>query len=374
VPPSISSYPSSQIDNPSMASRIEISKRLVMLNTASAVLARTINVSVVVWLHAYLLRRISPGEYQLLPLLTSIIFLLPLFTSVLTSGLGRFVMAAYAQGDDRGVTQIVSTMLPLLSAAGGLLLTGGLVLAWHVDVVLSVPPERLWDARIMMALLVFSAATKPPLTAFSVGFYAQQKFVLCNVIGVGSELLRVFVLFVLLFGVSTRVLWVVVANVAAELAASGVMLVLSRRMIPALRFRRREIRWERARELVAFGGWSSLGMLAYRLRETVVLMILNRAKMPMDAAAYMDLAIFNIGSLGRRQIDTWTDVMAGPLYPVVTGMHALAEKDRVRSIYLRGGRLALWLMLLVVPPQVPLHSVACVDSVSGPAGPEGCRS
>jgi hypothetical protein len=101
-----------------MASRIEISKRLVLLNTASAVLTRAINVSLIVWLHQYLLRRISPEEYQLLPLLMSIIVLLPLMTAFLTAGLGRFMLTAYAQGDDRQVTQIVSTMFPLLLAAG----------------------------------------------------------------------------------------------------------------------------------------------------------------------------------------------------------------------------------------------------------------
>ncbi len=333
-----------------MAPRIEISKRLVLLNTASAVGARTIYLSVIVWLHQYLLLRIDPGEYQLLPVLTSIIVLLPLFTSMLTSGIGRFVLAAYVKGDDRGVTQIVSTMLPLLVAAGGIILIGGGLLAWFVEEVLTVPPAQRWDARLMMALLVLSAAVKPVLAAYGVGFFVQQRLVLYNLLNVGSEMLRVLVLFVLLFGVSTRVLWVVVASVTAELFMSLAVMIFSKRMIPALQFRRQEIRWARARELVSFGGWTSLGYLAFRMRETFVLLILNRAKMPMDAAAYMDLAAFNIGYLGRRQIDAWTDVMAGPLYPVVTGMHALGEKDRVRSIYLRGGRMALWLMLLVGLP------------------------
>jgi hypothetical protein len=99
-----------------MVSRVEISKRLVLINTASGILAKAINVSVVLWLHQYLLRRISPEEYSLLPLLMSIIVLLPLVTSILTAGLGRFVLTAYAQGDDGGVTQIVSTMVPFLLA------------------------------------------------------------------------------------------------------------------------------------------------------------------------------------------------------------------------------------------------------------------
>ncbi|MCL5281815.1 MAG: hypothetical protein M1376_18110, partial [Planctomycetes bacterium] len=216
-----------------MASRVEISKRLVLINTASAVLARIINLSVVVWLNAYLLRRISPEEFQLWPLLLSVIVLLPLVTSILTSGIGRFVLEAYAQGDDRRVTQIVSTMfLPLLGAAV-VILAGGLVLAWQIDKVLVVPAEQLWDARIMLALLILAAAVKPPCTAFSVSFFVQQKFALYNVILVASELLRVSLLFVLLFGIGTRVLWVVVANVVTELMVGAVLLVMSRRMIPA---------------------------------------------------------------------------------------------------------------------------------------------
>jgi O-antigen/teichoic acid export membrane protein len=327
-----------------MTSRVEISKRLVAINVASGVLARTINISVVVWLHQYLLRRISPEEYSLLPLLMSIIVLLPLLTSVLTAGLGRFVLAAYAQGNDRGVTQIVSTMFPLLVGAALLMLAGGWTFAWHVDQILCVPPERLSDARLMMALLVFSAAVKPPCTAFSIGFSVQQKFVLYNLLSVGNEMLRLLLLFVLLFGLGTRVLWVVVANVAAELVMTAAALILSRRLIPALRFRVREIQWARAWELLSFGGWSFVGEMTYRIKETAILFILNRMATPLDVAVY------SIGSLGRRQIDTWMNVLAGPLYPVVTSMHALGAADRVRAVYLRGGRIALWMALLAALP------------------------
>jgi len=340
-------------------SKVEISKRLVLINTASGVLARILNVSVVLWLHQYLLHRISPQEYSLLPLLLSLILLLPLVTSILTAGLGRFVLAAYAQGDDRGITQTVSTVFPLLAGAGALILAGGWILAWHVDAVLRIPLPQLWDARIMMALLVLAAAVRLPCTAFSVGFYVQQKFVLYNVLSVGMEVLRVLLLFVLLFGIGTRVLWVVVANVTAEMALTAVALTLSRRMIPALRFRRRAIQWARARELLSFGGWTFVGEITYKLREMVIFFVLNHMTTPLD------VTVFSLGTLGRRQLDTWMNVLAGPLYPVVTGMHALRARERVRAIYLRGGRLSLWIELLVVLPAV-LYAEPIIRLYAGP--------
>jgi O-antigen/teichoic acid export membrane protein len=329
-----------------MGSRVEISKRLVMINSASGVLARVLNIAMLLWLQQYLLRRITPGEYSLLPVLMGIIMLLPLFTSVLTSGLGRFLVAAYARGDDRGITQIVSTMFPLLLGASFFLMAGGLVFARYVDHILSIPPERVWDARMMTSLLALSVAIRPMFAAFGLGLYVRQKFVLQNIINVGTEVFRLLLMCVLLLGISARVLWVVVANVTAEIAMMSILAIVSRRLIPALRFRAAEIRWGRARELVTFGGWNFLGIMAYRLRETAIPVILNKLATPIDVTVYY------LGCLPRRQIDQWTDVVGAPLYPVVTGMHATGAEARLRSIYLRGGRMALWAVLAVALPAI----------------------
>jgi len=326
-----------------MTPRVEISKRLVAINTASAVLAKAISLIVILWVTQYLLGRVSREEYALMYTLVQIILVLPLVTSILTAGVGRYVLEAYAREDDHRVTQIVSTMLPLLLITGGIILTAGWIFSWYIDKVLVVPPERLWDARIMMALLALSAAVKPPCMAFSVAFYVRQKLVLSNVISLGGELLRAFLLFVLLLGISTRVLWVVVANVAAEMAVTLVSMVWSMRMMPALRFRAREIQWARARELVVFGGWSLLGYIAYRTREMIVTVIL-------ELYATAQVPFLAVGCLGRRQIDAWTDVIGGSLYPVVTSMHALGATDRIRSVFLRGGRIALWITLIIGLP------------------------
>jgi O-antigen/teichoic acid export membrane protein len=327
-----------------MSSQYEISKKLLLVNSASSVMGKVLNVSVLVWLNAYLLDRIGPEQFSLWPVLTTVILLMPTLTSVLTSGLGRYILAAYAQDDQRRVTQITSTMFVPLLATGALLLAGGLLLAWHVDSILSIPAGSESDARIMVALLVFSVAIRPPLAPFCVGLYVRQKFVLQNVIRLSCDVVRLSLLFILLFGVSTRVLWVIVANVVGELLTQIVLLIWSRRLIPALKFRVREIRWELTRELISFGGWNFLAVVAHRLRQTAMPLILNKLATPMD------VSLFHVGSLGRRQIDQWTYVATAPLYPVVTGLHAMGAKDRIRNLYLRGGRISLWVTLAVSVP------------------------
>jgi O-antigen/teichoic acid export membrane protein len=329
-----------------MDSRVEISKRLVLINSGSALLSQLIKVSVLLWLHQFLLRQIGPEQYQVYAVLMSVVILLPLLTAVLTAGIGRFVVAAYAKGDDREITQIVSTMFPLLLGAGALICAGGMVFSWYVDRILTIAPGQIWDARIMMALLFFSIATRPPCAAFSVGPYVRQKFVMQNVAKLCGELLRLLLLFALLFGVSTRILWVVVANVAAELALSAALIVMSLRLVPALRFRIGEIRWELFRRLTSFGWWNFLASAAARLQETAVPIMLNRM------TSEMELSVFYLGTMPRRQVDQWGLVMVAPLLPVVTGMHAAGAQDRIRSLYLRGGRIGLWIALAVALPAI----------------------
>jgi len=209
-----------------MNSRVQLSKRLLLINSASSVVRYVLSVSVLIWLSQYLLRRIGDVEYSLYPLVVGVIVFIPLLSLFLTAGLARFVTEAYAMGDDKKVTSIVSTMtVPLLGLAV-VCLVAGLTFSWHIGHILTIPAGRLWDARIMLGLLVCCTALRLPLTPFVFGLYVEQRFVLQNVIGLAAEVVRIAILFALLFGVSTRVLWVVVAEVTSQWFSSVVMVVV----------------------------------------------------------------------------------------------------------------------------------------------------
>jgi len=328
---------------------VEISKRLLLVNSASSVAARIISMSVVVWLQQYLLKRISAEEYSLLPVLSSVIVFLPLLTVVFSAGLSRYATEAYARGDERRVTQIVSTMLPLHLAAGLVLLLAGGLLTLYTDSVLNIAPGHLGEARLMMALMVLSVAVPFMVAPYSVGLYVRQKFILSSALGVGQELLRLTLLFVLIFGVSVSVVWVVVASVGANMAGLAVNQVISRRLVPALKFRASEIRWAMARELTGFGGWSVLGSLSEMVRMSSIPIILNWL------ATAVEVNCWYIGFLPYTYVQQACGLVAGPLMPQLTAMHAVGSKDRLQSAYLRGNRYALWLTMAMAVPLMVFH-------------------
>jgi len=325
-------------------SRIEISKKLVLINSASSLATRMLSLSVLVWLQQYLLKRISPEEYSLLPLLYSVMAFAPLITTVLTGGLGRFITVAYARDDDEEVTRIVSTMFPILCVAGVLFLAGGWTFAWYIDRVLTIAPERVWDARIMMAILMFSAAVRLPLAPFGAGFFVRQKFVLENLIQVGTELFRLTLLFTLLFGVSTRVLWIITASTVAELVNLTITRSISMRLVPALRFRIKAIHWPIAKEITSFGGWSFVAQAADTVRSSADAIILNKFATPIDLGA------FHIGSLPARHAQGASMAIRGPMAPALTSFYSTGRTDRLAHAYIRIGRLNLLFYLGIAVP------------------------
>ena len=324
---------------------MEISKRLVFINSASAVATRVLSLTVLLWLQQYLLDRISPEEYSLYPVIMSVMMFAPLGSTILTSGLARYIVEAYACGDDRKVTGIVTSMFPYLLLGGVILLGAGLVFSWNIDHILTITPDRIWDARIMMGLLIFFAALRLVFAPFGVGLYVRQKFVLFNLIQLGTEILRIVFLFLLLFGVSTRVLWVVVAAVVSSLFNLITITVVSRRLIPTLRLDWSTFERKAAKDVISFGSWNFLGRVAHAINTSAAPIILNKL------ATALDVTCFHLGAMFYRQVFQGWSLVSNPLQPALTAMHSIGSPERLKEAYLRGNRYGLWLVMF---PTVPL--------------------
>lgn len=325
---------------------VAISKKLVLINTLSSLLRAFLHLLVVVWLQQYLLKRITAEEYSLLPVVGAIMAFVPLVGVILTSGIGRYIVEAYSVGDNDRVTQIVSTITPFLCAGGLLVMLGGGLMLWKVEYVLSIEPSRVAEARIMLGLMLAVFVAGMVLNPFCVGFYARQKFVWVDMLETAGEVLRILLLLLLLFGVSTRVLWVVVASSSAAGSALAVRFVISRRLLPALRFRISAIRRELVKDLLSFGSWSFLGQTATLIRANADVIILQKL------ATAVDVSAFHLGSLVDRQLRQLTMTATSTVQPALIAMHAKKKEEGLKNAFLRGGRLQLWAVMMFGVPLI----------------------
>ncbi len=329
-----------------MAKSSPMSKRVLATNSGASMAAHLVNLAVQLWVVSYLLNRIPAEEFQLWPIVQGLAMFLPILNTILTAGLGRYVNEAYAQGDGRRITEITSTMFfPCLGVgvALGLLV---LFLAWQADSVLDLPEGRVWEAQLMILILLGPMPLTICTAPFKVGLYVRQKFVLDGAIKSGGVLLRAALLLILLLSLSPRVLWVAVASTSAGLLQQSLIFFLSRRLVPELRFSLSHLNWQPAREIMGFGVWATVSRLGGALRMAADPIILNRL------AGAVAVNSFHVGLMVDRNAQTLLQRAQFPLVPVLTTMHATGERGRLANAFMRSTRLLLWLSLLAATPLV----------------------
>ena len=327
-----------------MSSGSKVSKSLILVNSLSSIALRLLSVTVLIWTQQYLLRRISAEEYALYPVLVSTMIFAPILTELLTGGVARYAVEAYSTGNQRRIVEIVSSMFPVLLLVTLIFLGLGGIFIGYLDRILTIDPKYLGDARLMMALMVFGSASRLLTIPFVLGFHVSQRFAALNLIHFAEGIFKIAILFTLLFEVSARVLWVVVATVTAGLGALVVQFVVSRSLVPSLKFRPSLFQWDTAKVLLSFGGWTAIGNLAHVIQQSAPAIILNKL------GTSVDVATFHIGSIADRQIRMMTAIGLAPLQPALTTLHATQRSSSLRSAYLRGGRYYLWIILFAACP------------------------
>ena len=323
---------------------ITVSKKLVAVNSASFVLAKVLNVSILLWMYQYLLTRIPVDEFAVYPIVATIIVFGPLFFSFLTSGISRYIIEAYAKGDFEGVVRITSSVFPLLLGYSTVFAVLGTLFSLNIDVFLNFPANMVGDAQFMSLLLVANLTFQMVFLPFTVGFHVKQKFVELNIIGVARDVIRIILLVILLVGVGPSVVWIVIATVIAELLHLIVVVLRSRGFVPELRCKLEYFDWNMATKIMAFGLWTTVGQLGNIMYTHAATIILNLFGTSLDVTNYY------LGSTLFRQIHGTIKLASQPLQPAMTAMHSLDDYSLLSSTVRRGGRYALWVSLLAACP------------------------
>jgi O-antigen/teichoic acid export membrane protein len=329
-----------------MTQGIPISRKLVFVNSLSGVIARIINVGLLFWLHRYLISRIPTDEYALYPVFVSMSMFLLLLKTLLSTGLVRYITEAKAQNDAERMERIVSTIFFVSAIVSVGTLFGGSFFALNIEKIITVETRYTTEATIMATVIIASFAFRVLLSPFDIGLIVDQRFVLFNMIEVCTVIVRIILLLVLLLGVSTRVIWVPIATECAQIVGISARSLLSRRLLPELRFKRNLIDGSIAKELLSFGGWSFIGQIANRIRMQADPIILNKL------ATSFDVTCFYLGNVMLEQINALVIKVSQTVLPGLTAMHATDQNERIGNAFIRYGRLMIWAFMLVALPLI----------------------
>lgn len=322
----------------------DVSKGRVLLNSASSAVTLVVNLTVLVWLQQFLIKRISPEEYSILPVVMSLMAFGPIIDTALTTGIGRYVTVAYAQGDETRITKISSTMLVILTACALPLTVILLIASQFLDRLVKIEPAHLADAKMMFLLTSLTLCVRLPLSALDSGMMVRHRLTYEDAINISSQLLRLGLMFALLFGLGARVLWVVVATQTGEIVRLLLNTYVSSRMLPSLRFSRAHIDFSLGREIVGYGSWNVVQRSAEIAKRAADPLLLNRF------ASALDVATFHVAGIAPRQLTVMMTPLIRPFIPVFATFSANNDYQRMGATYLRIARYLAWLFLPIAIP------------------------
>ena len=197
------------------------------LNLATTVVGFLVSVGTGLWFTPFLVLRLGPAAYGIIPLATTVVSYFSLLTQTLSSALNRSISVALAGGDMTragrafssalgGVIVIVLALLPFIAA-----------LSWAAPALFEVPAGEAMATRVLFAIVGATLLLSIISTPYMAIAFGQNKIYWSNFSALAQTAIRIG-LTVLLFGIAVNIFNAGIAILVAALGGMVLSLVSAR--------------------------------------------------------------------------------------------------------------------------------------------------
>ncbi len=228
------------------------------------------------WYVPFLVRKLGPAAYGLIPLASSITSYMALITLGLNSAVGRYLTIALEHEDQRRANQIFNT-----SFWGSLALTAFLLIPAalgmvYLDRLVRVPSGLEIQARWLFAGTTAAFLLNEIKTPFDVSSFCRNRFDLRNLVAISEVLARVGMVVLLFYALVPHIHYVGFAIFFGTVISSVGAVWLWKTLTPSLRVQASYFDWAILRELTATGGWVIINQIGAILYLSIDLLVANR--------------------------------------------------------------------------------------------------
>ena len=259
----------------------------------------------------------------------------------------RYTAFHRGTGASQDIHALASASFAVFLLLGALSLLAGLVLAWFLPAMISLPDDLVRPAQVACVIAVFTLATQAPLGLFGSLLKGAQRFDVLN----AGTLVSIAVYFVLVVTVLTRhgtlPVLATLAFIAAIVRLSYPLLYV-RRELPGLRLSPRLVTGQSVRELLGFSGYAFFSHVAGKVLFSADVLVIGAVLGAKQVALYGVAA--RLFDLATSVAATGTDVML----PVQSELEGRGEQSRQRALTTTGIRAATCVAVLLALPMIVL--------------------
>jgi O-antigen/teichoic acid export membrane protein len=278
----------------------------------------------------FLIHRLGESTYGIwivLGALTSYFGLLDLGTR---GSIGRHVALHHASNNRMALDQTVSSGLAVMALVGAA--TVAVIFACEPLFfrLFAVPVELQAAAGMALRIVAVQFALFLVASAFDAILWGFQRFDWLNAVEIPSSLMRGG-LTLMLVKSDADLVTLAVITLAVTVASGLAKCLLAFHVDPQLRLGIRYVSGSSLGELLGYGGWSMIGMLAVVTRAQLSTLLIG---------SLLGLALVTPYAIAARLLGTLNaglTAVTGVITPFATTLHATDQKERQRWIFLMGG-------------------------------------
>lgn len=284
------------------------------------------NVAIGILLVPYFVSKLGVAAYGLIPLATSITGYVAIVVQSLNSAVTRYLTVDLQREDYDAANRTFNTALFGLSAVILLMVPVVIVVAWFVPSVFQVPAGQEGGAILLFLGVCTSFLIRSWTGNFTVQLFAYNRLDLQNLVSLVNLIVQtgLIVLSFSLFGPDLAL--VGGAYLVGAMVASGVSIVLSRRICPHLNISISAFDRRRLKDLCGMGWWVVINQIGSLLFLSIDLIVVN--------------LLFGATSAGKYAIAlqwvvllrTVARLLSGVLTPMILSYYALGRTDTLIRI------------------------------------------
>jgi len=239
-----------------------------------------------VWYVPYLVRRLGPAAYGLIPLTSVITSYMTLITVGLESAVGRFQTLALNRDEHDDANLIFNVAFWGNAALCGLLLIPAFFAIAQAGHLIRIPPGYETATRWLFAGTIAAFLLNQIKTAFTVSFFCRNRLDLQNLVTAGETLTRIGLVVLLFAAWTPHVEYVGGAILFGTLMAFIGTLWAWRTLTPTLYISWRLFDWAILKKLCHTGVWVIVSQVGVMLYLNIDLLVANRLFGPEQSGKY----------------------------------------------------------------------------------------
>src|SRR5579859_264378 len=229
-----------------------------------------------VWYVPFLVRRLGPAVYGLIPLTSMVTSYMTLITFGIDAAVARSLTMALERDDHLDANRIFNVALWGNLALASLLVVPAIAAIANVGHILRIPPGYETPARWLFAGTVAAFLLNQIRTPFGVSSFCRNRLDLQNLVVVAETLTRVGLVVFCFLVFAPRIEYVGAAILAGTIVSTLGMIWLWKTLTPSLRIRLGEFDWAMLRTLSGTGVWVIVSQLGVILYMNIDLLVANR--------------------------------------------------------------------------------------------------